>query len=293
MKIVIAGGTGFIGSYLYQKLTEEGNEVVLISRKTGHIQWNVQKIKTAIKGSDVLINLSGRSINCRHNTENKKEILSSRISTTRMLSEAVTKCTLPPKVWINSSATAMYEYKVGNVSTEKTFVKAISFLSDVVEKWESEFFLRNDKRTRKVALRTAVVLGKNGGALYKLLQLTRLGLGGKAGNGHQMFSWIHVDDYFRIIKFIINNDNLSGIINCSSPHAVTNNQLMHELRKNVGVRIGIPSPAFGIKIGAMLLNTEADLILGSSNVYPEVLLNAGYEFEYPTISSALYQLVKS
>lgn len=291
MKIVIAGGTGFIGSYLSRRLKEDGNDVLIISRSPGHTQWDVDRIKTAIWSADILINLAGRSINCQHNEKNQEEIISSRISTTKMLSDAVTRCKQPPKLWINSSATAIYDIQQDKQSTEKTFVKANTFLSDVVEKWEHEFFLRSDRRVRKVAIRSSVVFGSEDGALQKLAKITRLGLGGRIGNGRQMFSWIHIEDYFRIIKFIAETENLTGVVNCTAPVPVSNKELMKELRSVLNVKIGIPAPKFAVKLGSKFMDTDADLILRASNVYPETLLKAGYTFKYPTVSLALKQLL--
>lgn len=292
MKIVIAGGTGFIGKFLYDRFIKEGNDVVVISRKKPNITWDLNEILNAIEGAHVLINLAGKSINCRHNFKNRNLILKSRIETTRLLNQALELCQNPPDVFINSSATAIYKCEPGEYSTEKKFTKSNTFLSEVIQKWENEFFTETKHyNIRKVALRTSVVLGKDGGAFQKLYLLSKIGLGGKSGTGQQIFSWIHLHDYYKVVQFVVMNPNLIGVVNCTSTQPVSNAVLMKTIRKIVNVNIGIPAPAFGVKIGSFLLKTEPSLILESSCVYPEKLLNEGFSFEFQTIEKAVNQLV--
>jgi hypothetical protein len=166
------------------------------------------------------------------------------------------------------------------------------FLAGVVRQWEKVFFEFSLPDTRKVALRTSVVLGEKGGALQPLVWLSRIGLGGKQAKGNQIFSWIHIEDYFRTLQFIIKNDSLNGIINCTSPQPVNNKDFMHSLRKTLHVLVGIPAPKIGIYLGAKLIGTEPDLILNSSFVIPEKLLDAGFKFTYPAVEKALADLLK-
>lgn len=292
MKIVIAGGSGFIGTYLSGVFAKRNDEVIIVARKGGDVSWDLSELKTALSGADLLINLAGKTINCRHTAKNKALILNSRIETTLLLGEAVKNCSNPPRLWINASATAIYADQKGTASTESRYKESESFLAQVVKKWEKTFFETETSSTRKVALRTSVVLGRNGGAFKPLLLLAKMGLGGKVGKGTQMFSWIHQRDYFRIIEFIMMNDQIGGIINCTSPNPLSNKDLMQSIRKNVGVWFGLPAPSFAVKIGTFLIGTESDLVLDSVNTLPEVLTMSGYKFEYPDIHSALKELTE-
>lgn len=290
MKIVIAGGSGFIGSYLNSKFSSLNHEVVVITRQKSDM-WSLLSLKKVLENSDVLINLSGRSIDCVHTSKNKAEILNSRIETTSILSRAVQACRIPPKLWINASAIAIYQASELEYSTEYSTNFSDDFLANVVLSWESEFFVPELPSTRRVALRTSVVLGKDSGAFPTLRRLVRFGLGGKAGVGNQIFSWIHLEDYFRIIEFVISNTELNGPINCSSPNPISNRVLMKSLRKAVSMPFGLPAPKLAVAIGAMLVGTDPDLILSSANVYPRVLLDNGFVFKFDTIGKAFDNLL--
>ena len=291
-KVVIAGGTGFIGSYLANRFEESGYSVLIVSRNPEHVSWKPIDLQEAFEGAELLINLAGKSINCRHNEVNRKAILDSRISTTRWIGNAVLACNVPPKLWINASAAGIYKPSINHGMTEDESKLGSDFLAEVVGKWEKAFFGFHLNETRQVALRTSVVLGKTGGALNPLVLLTRIGLGGKQAKGTQIFSWIHEEDYFRILLFLMENESIQGIINCTSPDPVSNKYFMHELRKTIGMPVGIPAPEFAIKIGAKVIGTEPELILNSSFVVPKRLLDVGFEFSYPDIAKALKDLLK-
>lgn len=293
MNIVIAGGTGFIGTYLKKRFEDQGDVVKIVSRNINHIPWTHKSLVAELEGIDLLINLAGRSINCRHTVENKEQILQSRLKSTQLLGEAVLACKNPPKLWINASASAIYKPSETVVSTEKTTDLATDFLGTVVAQWEKVFFGFKNTKTRQIALRTSVVLGRSEGAFPPLYNLSRFGMGGPVGNGRQIFSWIHLEDYFRIIMFAVENLNISGVINCTSPNPLSNAALMKVMRKNAGMPFGMPAPVFAVKIGAMLIGTESDLLLNSSNLYPEVLINAGFEFKFKDVDSAIADLKKS
>jgi len=290
--VVIAGGTGFVGSYLTEMFRKNGDNVLIISRKEGDVSWNQTDLIKAINGSDLLINLAGRSINCRHNDKNRAEIISSRINGTSALNNAVQQCDNPPKLWINASAIGIYKSTFNVPMTESTTEFATDFMAEVVKKWEETFFSVVIPNTRKVSLRTSVVLGKNGGALSPLLLLTRFGLGGKQGSGKQMFSWIHLEDYFRIVNFVSENTEISGVINCTSPEPVSNQVFMAKLRKEIKVPFGLPAPEFVIKIASKIIGIEPGLILNSQYVYPEKLIKSGFKFKYSTLEEAFSALVK-
>lgn len=290
-KIVIAGGTGFIGTYLTMCFEELGFEVLIVSRKVGTVSWSLVDLIPALEDAELVINLAGKSINCRHTDKNKKEIIDSRISSTQLIGTAIAACVHPPKLWINASATGIYKPSLLHLSSETDTASATDFLAEVVTKWEAALFDFKLPHTRQIAFRTSVVLGSTGGALPTISRLASFGLGGRQADGHQLFSWIHLDDYFRIIQFAIRNLELSGVVNCTSPHPISNTQLMREIRHAVNVRFGLPAPKFAINLAAKILGTEPELILGSSNVIPKRLNDAGYVFKFPTIQQALANLL--
>jgi uncharacterized protein (TIGR01777 family) len=267
-KVVIAGGTGFIGNYLVQRFREMGWKVTLISRKGEHVSWYMEDVRQALEGVDIVINLAGKSINCRHTVRNKKAILDSRINTTKIIGEAISNCQQPPKLWINASASAIYKSSSSKPMTEFETDLNDSFLAHVVNEWEKTFFDFKFDFTRQIALRTSVVLGKNGGALLPLVKLSTLGLGGKQGSGTQMFSWIHCEDYFRMILFLYENETTAGVFNCTSPCPVTNKEFMRELRKKLRIPFGISAPEFVVRLGAKIIGIEPELILDSHFYYP-------------------------
>jgi len=291
-KIVIAGGTGFIGSYLDMRFRERGYKVVLVSRDKAHVPWELTALTEALNKADILINLAGKSINCRHTPTNKKAILESRIKTTELLGEAILNCTQAPKLWINSSATGVYKPSISHPMSEDETELGNDFLAEVVTSWEMAFFGCELVSTRQVALRTSVVLGKNGGALGPLVRLTRLGLGGKQASGTQMFSWIHLEDYFRVVLFLQEQDALQGVFNCTAPHPISNDVFMHALRSVLHVPFGIPAPEFVIRLGARLIGTEPELLLNSAYVVPKKLSDAGFKYSFPDINKALHDLLR-
>ena len=291
-KVVIAGGTGFIGTYLDMRFRELGYKVVLVSRENGNVPWELDALTRVLDGAELVVNLAGKTINCRHNEANKQAILTSRIKTTQMLGEAIVGCTKAPKLWINASATGIYKPSVNHPMNELEMELGSDFLAEVVSKWEAALFEFKLRATRQIALRTSVVLGKNGGALQPLVRITRLGLGGKQADGSQMLSWIHLEDYFRAVLFLLNNGDVDGVINCTAPSPVTNYEFMSALRSTMHVPFGLPAPRFAIKIGAKLIGTEPSLLLNSSFVIPKKLTDAGFKFSYPEIHKALIDLLR-
>lgn len=290
MKIILAGGSGFIGNYLTRRFREEGHEVQTISRNNGDISWNTIEISSALDGADVLINLAGHTINCRHTKANREAILQSRLSTTAMLGDALKMTDKPPALWINASASAIYDSNIDKPAGESTITTTRTFLSNVVSQWENCFFSFHFPETRQVALRTSVVLGE-GGAFSPLYLLTRFGLGGATGSGKQFFSWIHIEDYFQVVKFAIANKEIQNVLNCCSEQPITNRELMKALRKAVGISFGLPAPSLAVKIGAFIIGTESSLLLESSYMFPENLNKVGFVFKYPDIFSASSHLV--
>lgn len=293
-KIVIAGNTGFTGKYLTKKFTDGGYTVIGISRQSPNISWKDQAaIIDALQDADMLINLAGKSVDCRYNEKNKKEIFDSRIDTTRALGEAVLLCKNPPKLWINSSTATIYRHAEDRPMTESSGEIGKGFSVNVATNWEKSFFSFTLPHTRQIALRMAIVLGKEGGVMVPFKRLVRSGLGGKQGNGEQMFSWIHIKDLFHIITFLWEKENLSGVFNTSAPGPVKNKLLMQILRKKLGISFGMPLPKWLLEFGAVLINTETELILKSRWVIPERLMEEGYQFKYPDLPAALSDLTNS
>jgi uncharacterized protein (TIGR01777 family) len=291
-KIVLAGGSGFLGSFLASRFKERGHEVIIISRKCSDLAWTDKEgVINALNGAELVINLAGKSVDCRYNEKNKKEILQSRIETTNAIGEAIQKCSSPPKLWINSSTATIYRHAEDRPMTERDGEIGTGFSVNVATKWEKSLFDYKLPATRQVALRMAIVLGKEGGAMQPLKRLVRFGFGGKQGKGDQMFSWIHIEDVFQIILFLLERENLDGVFNCSSPNPVTNEMFMRTMRNALNKKIGLPSPEWLLKIGAKLIRTETELILKSRWVVPDRLLKSGYTFSFPYLKNALVDIL--
>ncbi|MEW4429588.1 TIGR01777 family oxidoreductase [Paenibacillus pabuli] len=291
-KVVLAGGTGFVGQDFAQRFRKLGYEVLIISRQPGHIAWkDSDGIRQALEGAEMLINLAGKSVNCRYTDENRRIILESRTSTTRILGESILECEHPPKLWINSSTATIYRHAEDRPMTEKEGEIGSGFSVDVAKAWEQAFFEFSLPSTRQIALRIAIVLGK-GGVMEPLTNLVRFGLGGSQGPGTQQFSWIHIEDLFRMVLYLQQHLALEGVFNASSPHPVTNRQLMESLRRHMGVRIGLPSPRWMLEVGARFIRTETELVLKSRWVIPERIEQEGFTFIYDTLDTALDEILK-
>lgn len=297
MKIIIAGGTGFLGESLEKYFVNKNYEVKILTRtpkRKNDIFWDSKTIgnwKEELENADILINLAGKSVDCRYNYKNKKEIYDSRINSTRVLQQAIDECQNPPKIWLNASSATIYIHSETHLNTERNGIIGDDFSMNICKSWEKEFFKTENQNIRKVALRTSIVLGKNGGAFPKFKQITKLGLGGKQGRGNQMMSWIHIDDFCEAVNFIIQNEKLEGAINITAPKPFSNKQMMNQLQKKLKVPFGIPSSIWLLELASIFIKTETELMLKSRNVYPEVLLENGFKFRYPSFDNALNQLV--
>lgn len=286
-KIILAGGTGFVGKYLQKKFTELGYKVIIIARSTT-VNWkNPDEITEALEHSEMLINLAGKSVDCRYNEKNKREILLSRTETTKILGQAIQNCKFPPKIWFNSSTATIYRHAEDRPMTESTGEIGTGFSVGIATAWEKEFFNFKLDKTRQIALRMAIILGKDGGVIPPFKSIVRFGLGGKQGSGNQMFSWLHVHDLYRMILFLQKNENLEGAFNCSSPNPVKNSELMQIFRDKMKMPFGLPTPRFLLEIGAFMIRTETELLLKSRWVIPERLQNEGFEFDYPNLGKAI------
>ncbi|CAD7797560.1 Epimerase family protein [Chryseobacterium aquaeductus] len=297
MKIIIAAGTGFLGKNLEKYFTEKGNEVYILTRnpkRKNEISWDAKTLdtwKNLLENCDVLINLTGKSVDCRYTERNKKEIYSSRIESTKVLQKAVDQCVSKPKVWLNASSATIYVHSEKHLNTEKNGIIGDDFSMNICKSWEKEFFKVETENVRKVALRTSIVLGNNGGAFTKLKMITKFGLGGKQGRGNQNVSWIHIDDFCTAVEFIIRNNNISGEINVTAPNPLSNEEFMKKLSKEMRIPFGINAAVWQLEIASIFLKTETELLLKSRNVYPEKLIKNEFQFSYPNVESAFSNLM--
>lgn len=308
-RVVIGGSTGFMGRYLLPRLRAEGREVVTISRSGADIRWGDQvEIDRAVDGASLVIGLAGKSVNCRYTPENRAEIFRSRLDTTSSLRTAITRASAPPALWVNSSTATIYRHAEDRPMTESTGEIGTGFSVEVAKAWEKALFADDLPQTRRVALRSTIVLG-HGGVLEPLRNLARLGLGGPqydgrwpvsaarraAGTGHvlgarrgrQRFSWVHIENVARIIDFLERTPALDGPVNAASPNPVDNVEFMATVRHVLGARLGPPMPRWMLELGAIGIRTETELILKSRWVLPEKLTAAGFEFRYPDLEAAV------
>ncbi|WP_078381163.1 TIGR01777 family oxidoreductase [Sutcliffiella halmapala] len=293
-KVVLAGGTGFIGTYLEDKYRNLGYEVKIISRQPQHISWGDRtKIVEALENAELLINLAGKSVDCRYNEKNKKMIFDSRTETTEILGGAILEANNPPELWINSSTATIYRNAEDRPMTEEKGEIGTGFSVEVAKEWEKSFFQFTLPKTRQAALRIAIVLGKDGGVMTPFKNLVTFGLGGVQGSGNQMFSWVHIEDVYQIIQFLKERKDLDGVFNCAAPNPITNREFMTQLREAMNRKIGLPSPKWMLELGAIFIRTETELILKSRWVIPERLEQEGYTFKYARIDSALAEIMKS
>lgn len=299
-KMVIAAGTGFLGTVLIDFFKESYAEIIVLTRGKSeqknnieYVHWNANSLtgwEKVLENTDVLINLAGKSVDCRYTLENRAAILSSRIDSTKVLNEAVLKCENPPKHFINSSTATIYRHSEDKQMDEYSGEIGDDFSMNVAKSWEKAFYDVETDKTLKTAVRTSIVLGKNGGAFIPLKRLTQLGFGGKNGNGNQFVSWIHELDFARAIDFII-EEKLTGNINLVAPKPERNIDFMNKLRQAVGIPFGIPISENILKIGAKIIQTEPELVLKSRNVIPKRLTENGFTFEYHNLEKAFKNLL--
>jgi NAD dependent epimerase/dehydratase family enzyme len=311
--IVIAGASGFIGRHLADAWRARGARVSEIGRSGPDARWgDTAAITALLEGADLLVNLAGKSVDCRYSPANRAEIVRSRVETTRELREAVLACAAPPRLWLNSSTATIYRHAEDRPMTESTGEIGSGFSVDVATAWEREFFADDLPDTRRVALRIAIVLG-DGSALVPLLALARWGLGGPqldgpwpatrarlaagtyhrqgAGGGRQKFSWIHVDDVLGSIDWLREHDDVDGVVNLSSPNPSDDRTMMGIVRRAVGMSVGLPATRWMLELGTAVLRTETELVLKSRWVVPERLVDGGYEFVHPHLDEAVKGIV--
>ena len=299
-KIVIAAGTGFLGKVLIQHFKNKFEEIIILTRgkseiknQIKYVNWNAKSFsgwEKELENADVLINLAGKSVDCRYTEKNKAEILASRIDSTKILNEAILQCKNPPKHFINSSTATIYRHSEDKEMDEYTGEIGNDFSMNVAKSWEKTFYEVETPNTLKTAIRTSIVLGKKGGAFIPLKKLTQFGLGGKNGNGQQYISWIHEKDFARAVEFIIEKE-LSGSINVVSPKPIRNETFMKKLQKAIGIPFGLAISKSLLEIGAKFIKTETELVLKSRNVIPKRLTEKGFEFEYADIDKTFKNLL--
>lgn len=304
-RLILAGGSGFLGQALAEYFLARGHEVIVLTRSpkqrddaAKEIQWDAKSPgpwTQTVNGADIVINLAGRSVDCRYNEKNRREIIRSRVDSTQAIGEAIERSAKPPRVWLNASSATLYRHTFDRAMDENGETGATpeakdAFSIEVIRQWESALNAAPTPHTRKAALRVTLVLGTGGGVFPVLRRLTRFGLGGRMGNGRQYVSWIHIEDFCRAVEWIADHDDLSGPINLAAPNPIPNAEMMSAFREVFKMPIGLPATEWMLEVGAFFLRTETELILKSRRVVPGRLSASGFQFEYPTLPEALSDL---
>jgi hypothetical protein len=232
-------------------------------------------------------------VDCRYTAENKKEIIDSRVKSTKVLALAIGLASQPPKLWINSASATIHRHAEDKPMDDDNKEFGEGFSVDVCKQWEAAFEQCSTPSTRKIVLRISMVLGRDAGVLPVMLKLARKGLGGTMGSGNQYMSWIHERDFAGIIAACIEQDDLEGKFNCSAPEPIPNREFMALIRKAAGVSFGLPAAAWMLEIGAFLMRTETELVLKSRRVVPSRLIQKGYSFQFKQAAEALADLTKT
>ncbi|MCI0701002.1 MAG: TIGR01777 family oxidoreductase [Planctomycetia bacterium] len=307
MKIIIPGGSGQVGTILARHFHASGHEVVVLSRKPAPAPWRVTPWDaqspgpwtSELDGSDVVINLTGRSVNCRYTPANRREIMESRVRSTQLIGEVIAKCNRPPRVWLQASTATIYAHRFDAPNDETTGIlggnepnspDTWKFSIDVATSWEKALDSSHTPHTRKVAMRSAMTMSPDRAGVFDvLLGLVRRRLGGRIGDGKQFVSWVHDADFIAAVEFLIQHE-LSGPVNIASPEPLPQAEFMKALREAWGVRFGLPATKWMVELGTWVLRTESELVLKSRRVIPGRLLEAGFAFRFPTWSEAARDL---
>ncbi len=310
LRIVLAGGSGQVGNLLARHFHAKGDLVAVLTRRTFPAPWvtvawdgvNLGSWVRELEKADVVINLAGRSVNCRYDAANRREILESRTKSTRILGEALTQVAYAPSLWLNASTATIYRHALDRPMDEETgelggneanAPSSWRFSIEVAKRWEESFFAVSAPNTRKVALRSAMTMSPDRGGIFDVfLRLVRFGLGGASGSGKQFVSWIHELDYLRAIDYLIATEGITGCVNIAAPGPLPNSEFMAALRHAWGRRVGLPSVKWMLEIGAVFLRTETELILKSRRVVPGRLLASGFQFRFPHWPAAALDLVR-
>ena len=298
MKVVIPGGSGQVGTVLARAFHGDGHDVVVLSRRPHARPWRVVPWDAAtlgtwqreIDGCDVVINLTGRSVNCRYTPANREEILQSRVLSTRVVGRAVATAVRRRRVWLQASTATIYSHRYDSPNDEHSGILGGNepsapdtwrFSIDVARAWERAFEEAAIEGTRKVVLRSAMTMSPDAGGIFDtFLCLARRGLGGRAGDGRQFVSWIHYEDFIGVVRWLIDRDDIEGVVNVAAPNPLPNAEFMRVLREACGVRFGLAANRWMLEIGAVFMRTETELILKSRRVVPARLLEHGFTFRY-------------
>ncbi len=301
-RIVIAGGTGFIGRALAREFASPGREVVILTRLPREHRAGIREILwdgehpgewiQFLDGAAAVINLTGKNINCRHTPENLRAIAASRVNSVKAIGTAISQLSTPPPVWVQASATGFYGDTRDRMCDE-TAPNGNDALAKVCRDWEAACESASTPKTRRVILRIGFVLGREGGALPVLSRLTKFFLGGAAGSGSQFISWIHLADLVRMFVTSVNDGTLAGTFNAVAPDPVTNREFMRELRRTLHRPWSPPAPEFAVKFGARLLGSEPSLALISQRCSSRKFVKIGFQFQFPSLALALRDLCKT
>ena len=310
MKIVIPGGSGQVGTVLARAFAADGHEVVVLSRGAGRLPWRtvawdgetLGDWAAELDGADVVINLAGRSVNCRYTPENRRAILDSRVRSTRLVGEAIGRAARPPRVWLQASTATIYAHRYDAPNDEATGIVGGAepdapdtwrFSIEVATSWERAVDEARVPHTRRVKLRSAIIMSPDpGGPFDLLLRLVRLGLGGTSGSGRQYVSWVHDEDFVRAVYWLIEHQDVDGAVNVAAPNPLPNAEFMRAIRKAWGVPVGLPATEWMLEIGAAVLRTETELVLKSRRVVPARLMRHGFTFRFPSWPEAAADLCR-
>ncbi|RYG37994.1 TIGR01777 family protein [bacterium] len=309
MKIVIPGGRGQVGQLLARHLGADGHEIIALTRHprpgTTDIGWDGKSLgdwRRSFEGADVIINLAGRSVNCRYDEANLKAIMDSRVDSTWVVGEAIANCQNPPVLWLQASTATIYAHRFDAANDEATGILGgdepgappkWNASIKVAKSWEKALWGAKTPHTRKVALRSAMTMSVDKGGIFDVMAtLARRGLGGTAGNGRQYVSWIHEEDFVNAVRFLIEREDLDGPVNLCSPNPLPNEEFFRILRHAFGAKIGLPASALMLEIGAIFMKTETELLLKSRRVVPGRLLDAEFRFRHPDWREAVRELVQ-
>ena len=297
--VVIAGGSGFLGRSLQRHFERHGSQVNVLSRCPSlptDVRWDGKSVGDWIKllkRADVVVNLAGRSVNCRYNQRNRHAILHSRLDSTRAIRQAFQELDSPPRVWLNSSTSTIYNDTRGDAPANAETSQNIGddFSMSVARQWEEAFFQGELPATKRIAMRIAIVMGKSGGALPVMKRIARFGLCSPQGDGKQWISLIHVNDFCRVVEYLAGGELNEGVVNVCGPEPILNCDFNALMRERVRPWFTVPQPEWFLKLGAIFMQTQTELILKSRKVAPQKLLDAGFEFEFPTANDILKHLV--
>lgn len=309
MKIVLPGGSGQVGQVLARHFADQGHDIVVLCRgakvPSGRtVSWDGKTLgawANEIDGADVIINLAGRTVNCRYTPENLRQMMDSRVDSTRVVGQAIKKAAKPPKLWLQMSTATIYAHRFDAPNDEATGIIGGNepdvpgywgYSVEIAQNWEKTLAEANTPKTRKVALRASMIMSPDREGIFDVMsRLVRFGLSGSAAGGKQFVSWIHDRDFIRALEFLIEHEDMDGAVNLASPGPLPYNDFMAAMRKAWGMPIGLPAMKWMLEIGAWVMRTDTELVLKSRRVIPGRLLEKGFVFDFPEWNGAVRDLV--